>query len=506
MPKRIGKSFRYRSHRIASFVAVATMVFGMAGTATAQITGFGGSAMTGWTPNNNVSTNPASAGLPSVTGSGTLADTLTLTTANNGIASSYWFNAPQTITNFKESFTYTGASGADGVAVVWQNQGVTALGAGGGSLGFAGITSAAAFTMDLFNIGSASAFMNTTTSGSNMTLVPTMGGVDITSGHPINVTLSYSQSQGALAETMTDTVSNATYTRVWRGISIQGQVGGTTATVGFTGGTGGISANQSVTNFQFSPGAAAIPVPAITPIAATGYNQNMIISLASGSANITATIDGGTAKTGNTFYEMGVNPNTPMAGVPNAGVVFGSNTDANHTFVFQPNGAGQNDAVMLDQVNTTGALALTTPKTYSLLSFLVAGGNGGAPIGFTVHYAGGGTQSTTMAIPDWFGNGPIAWDANGRVSLNADGSINTSDFNNTNNNNPRMYQLDLPLTDTVDAVQSVSFTWQGTAGNGDEDVVFGISGAAVPEPSSMALLSVGAIGLLVRRRRAARAS
>jgi len=64
-------------------------------------------------------------------------------------------------------------------------------------------------------------------------------------------------------------------------------------------------------------------VAAITPIATTGYNQNMIISAANGSANTTATIDGGTAKTGNTFYEMGVNPNSNVAGVPLAGAAFG---------------------------------------------------------------------------------------------------------------------------------------------------------------------------------------
>jgi hypothetical protein len=476
----------------------------MAGTANAQITGFGGAAMTGWTPNQT-----GAAGLPSVTGTGTLADVITMTTSNNGQATSYWFNTAQNITNFRESFTYTQASntpgnGADGIAVVWQNAGTTALGGGGGSLGYGGIATAAALGMNIYggNSGSGSQFNNATSINTGVATTPTPGGVDITSGHAINVTLNYVQSAGTLTESMTDTVNNNTFTRVWRNVSIQGQVGSTTALVGFTAGTGGVNATQTITNFQFSPGVgSAAPVAAVKPIAATGYNQNMIISAVNGSANITATMDGGTAKTGNTFYEVGTNPNSNVAGVPTPSVVFGSGTDSNHTFVLQPNGPGQNDAVMLDQNNTSGALTVTTPARNYLLSFLVAAGNGGAPIAATVHYAGGGTQTATFNFPDWFGNTPIAWDANGRVSLNADGTINTTDFNNTNNGNPRMYQLDMSLTDTIHTVQSVSFQWQGTVGNGDEDAIFGISAAAVPEPSSLALLSLGAVGLLNRWRR-----
>jgi hypothetical protein len=493
------------SKRFAAVIAAAAIAaFGMAGTATAQVIGFGGSSMTGWTPNTNT------AGLPSVTGSGTSADVLTLTNNTNGIATSYWFNTPQSITNFKESFTYTQTTntpnnGADGFAVVWQNAGTNALGGGGGQLGLTGIASSASLAGNIYGgnvIGTQ--YNNTVTAGNPVTL-GTPGGVNIASGDAINVTLSYKQADGALTETMTDSVTNATFTRVWRGISIQGQVGGATALIGFTGATGGVNAGQTFTNFQFTPGAAnPTPVAAFTPIAATGYNQNMIISTASGSANITATIDGGTTKQGNTFYETGVNPNASAAGVPHAGV-FSSENDPNHVFQLQPNGAGQNDAVMLDQVNTTGALTLTTPARYSALSLLVAGGNGGATIGYTAHYAGGATQTGTFNIPDWFGNTPFAWDANGRVSLNPDGSINTTDFNATFSQNPRMLQVDLTPTDTVDALQSINFTWQGTVGNGDEDAIFGISGTAVPEPSSLALLSLGAVGLVVRRRRAARA-
>jgi hypothetical protein len=294
-------------------------------------------------------------------------------------------------------------------------------------------------------------------------------------------------------------------------VNIQGQVGGTTALIGFTGGTGGVNAGQTVTNFVFTPGAAlATPVATITPVAATGYNQNMIISAANGSANVTATMDGGTARTGDTYYEAGVTqfnapatgPPPPVSGVPQAGLTIGSANDANHTFVLQPNGAGQNDAVMLDSANTTGTLTLTTPARYSALSFLVANGNGASNINVTVHYAGGGTQSATISSPDWFNAGPIAIDANGRSDVNLD------DFNNINNGQPRMFQEDLALTNTINNVTSIDFGWVSAGAGTNRSGIFGLSGTAVPvpEPSSLAFLSLGALGLLARRRRSAPAN
>lgn len=487
------KSARGKSLRMWLAASCGLLGLGISSGAFGQVTGFGGTTQTGWTAVTNT------AGLPNVVGVGTSADVLNLTSATGGEATAYWFNTPQDITNFAESFTYTDVThgGADGMAVVWQNAGTSALGGAGGSLGYAGITSSAALAMNIYggNSGSATQYNPTITAGS-VGLTPTPGGVDITSGNPINVSLSYKQADGTLTETMTDTVTNATFTRAWRGISIQGQVGGTTALIGVTGGTGGVNAAQAITNFQFTPGAAiATPVATITPIAATGYNQNMIISAANGSANVTATMDGGTGKGGDTFYETGVNPGSNVAGVVHPGVVFGSGADAKHTFVLQPNGAGQNDAVMLDASNTSGSLSLTGPAPYSLLSFLVSAGNGGAPIGVTVHYAGGGTQTATITGPDWFNNNPVALDANGRVN------VALADFNNTTNGNPRMYQQDVTLTDTTDAVQSIDFAWQGGTG-GDREAIFGISGQAVPEPAALGLLSLGAIGLLARRRRA----
>jgi hypothetical protein len=476
---------------------------GAAGQTMASITGFGGSTNIGWTPNASAGAAVLN-GVPNVVGTGTSADVLTLTTNNGGEASSYWYNTAQSITNFTESFTYQDptVNGADGIAAVWQNAGTTALGGGGGALGYSGINTAASLSINIYsgNSGSGSEYNGTVGSSGNPATTPTPCGVNLDSGDPVNVSLSYKETDQALTETMTDATTHSTFTRVWRGVSIQGQVGGTSALVGFTGATGGISANQTITNFQFTPGAAmATPVATITPIAATGWDQNMIVSATTGN-NLTASMDGGTAMTANNaFFEQGLNTVSPSTGVPKAGTIFGSATDSNHTFMLQPNGPGQNDAVLLDVADPTGSLSMTTPLPYSELSFLVAGANGGDAFTAVINFANGSSQTATLTAPDWFSNTPIAWDANGRVVATG----NSYSFNNLSGGNPRLYQLDLALTDTTDAVDSISFTTGSTGTSNSREVIYGLSGTAVssvPEPTTLGVLALTALGLGRRRR------
>src|SRR5579859_505824 len=142
-----GASERVRLGFAARAAAIAIM--GLAAGAYGQVTGFGGSTATGWQGNGDAASTTA--GVPNVSGTGTLSDVLTITTPANSEASSYWFTTPQNVTNFVASFTYTDVSGggADGIVFGLQNTGVNALGGGGGALGFGGIASGAG---DAFNI------------------------------------------------------------------------------------------------------------------------------------------------------------------------------------------------------------------------------------------------------------------------------------------------------------------------------------------------------------------
>ena len=191
---------------------------------------------------------------------------LTLTDGANNEARSFFCNTPQGVGGFGASFTYQagGNKGADGIAFILQRdpRGATALGAGGGNLGVSGISPS--FELE-FNIYSGSGdglgygvFVN-----GNIGPNASPGNINLGGGHPIGVTLFY-DGQATLSLTFTDTVASAFFRTNLNVGSVTNTVGGGTAFVGFSGGTGGANSIQTVTNFTFigalPPNAAAPPL------------------------------------------------------------------------------------------------------------------------------------------------------------------------------------------------------------------------------------------------------
>jgi len=56
-----------------------------------------------------------------------------------------------------------------------------------------------------------------------------------------------------LTVVITDTVTNASATQIYTPVNIPSYVGGPTAYVGFTGGTGGLTAIQQIFNWSYAP-------------------------------------------------------------------------------------------------------------------------------------------------------------------------------------------------------------------------------------------------------------
>ncbi len=206
----------------------------------------------GWTFNSG------SGGPPALSG-----NVLTLTDGVNGEARSIFFNTPVYIGAFQASFDYTatpstpGGGLADGATFCIQNSsaGASAVGGGGGSLGYQGILNSAALAIDLYN---ARGFQfvtggNNPASGTYVTTAPT---VDTGSGNPIAVNLVYNGSTLSLSMTDTKTLGNIT-TNIEIG-SISSLVGTNTALIGFTGATGGVNSIQTISNFSF------VPLPALS--------------------------------------------------------------------------------------------------------------------------------------------------------------------------------------------------------------------------------------------------
>src|SRR5439155_355262 len=163
---------------------------------------------------------------------------------------------------------------------------------------------------------------------------------------------------------------------------------------------------------------------AYVPIALTpgSFNQGMVVEAtavndptAHYNNAVTASMDGGTTKSGNTWYETGLNTAAPTTGLPHPGVVT-SAADATAGFLLLP--YDTNHAVMLDSGARTAALTLATPGRYSALSMLTSSGNGSGTMSLSLQFADGGAAVTvpgTVASPDWFNATPIAINANGRV-------------------------------------------------------------------------------------------
>jgi len=166
---------------------------------------------------------------------------------------SAWYSTPVNVQQFTTDFTFQlTAATADGFTFAIQNMGPTALGSAGGALGYAGIGSSVAVKFDLFNSsGEGSDSTGFYTNGASPTvpaLDMTSSGVNLHSGDTMAAHLVY---DGAtLTLTITDQVTTASFTAS-TAINIPATVGGNTAYVGFTGGTGGSTAVQKVLTWTY---------------------------------------------------------------------------------------------------------------------------------------------------------------------------------------------------------------------------------------------------------------
>jgi hypothetical protein len=178
---------------------------------------------------------------------------LQLTQGNTSERTSTYYTSPVPITAFTTTFNFqdVGAQ-ADGFTFVLQNSGLTALGAGGGELGYADILKSVAVSFDLYdndtgaNISAVGVFTNGTSPNKpEVSFAP----LDFHSGNVFLVTLSYDGT--TLSVTIKDTITSQTKTQTYP-VDITGSVGGPMAYVGFTASTGGLVATQQLLSWSYS--------------------------------------------------------------------------------------------------------------------------------------------------------------------------------------------------------------------------------------------------------------
>jgi hypothetical protein len=224
-----------------------------------------------------------------------------LTDGGFGEAGGAFLNNRVGVQNFTTTFTFQITPGttptADGMAFVIQGDGPTALGPPGGGLGYGsdtlgaggGLPRSLAIKFDLYsNAGEGVNSTGIFTDGRSPTVRQpglsagfpdtsidlTGTGIDLHSGDAFRVDLGYDGT--TLTETITDTVTSATFTTTYV-VNIPVLVGSDAGYMGFTGGTGGLTAVQDVLSWTVQTTISGRPIGdspdgggGVSPTAAVG--------------------------------------------------------------------------------------------------------------------------------------------------------------------------------------------------------------------------------------------
>jgi len=180
---------------------------------------------------------------------------LQLTNGGTFEASSAFYTTAINVQNFTTNFSFQLTNpNADGITFTVQGNGPTALGSNGQNLGYGGMGNSVAVKFDLYNnAGEGIDSTGLYTNGATPTVPAidmTSSGVNLHSGDIFNVQMSYNGT--TLSMTITDASNSAdTFTTSWT-VNITSIVGGNNAYVGFTGGTGGLSATQDILTWTFN--------------------------------------------------------------------------------------------------------------------------------------------------------------------------------------------------------------------------------------------------------------
>lgn len=254
-----------------------------------------------YSPYSNVATAITDSQLPTIdlsngfAGSGTLitkngvaklnGQRLELTDGGGSEAGSAFSTNAVPIGRFSTTFTFQITNpNADGMTFTIQGVGPTAIGNAGGGLGYStdtgggGIAKSLAIKFDIYqNAGDPSAnstgvFTNGASPSGAGSIDLTGTGIDLHSGDVFRASIGYDGTN--LTETITDTTTNASWSHTYTGINLTSLVGASTAYIGFTGGTGGLTATQDILSWTFTPAPTAPPAaPSNLAVSATSGTQ-----------------------------------------------------------------------------------------------------------------------------------------------------------------------------------------------------------------------------------------
>jgi glucose/arabinose dehydrogenase len=188
-----------------------------------------------------------------------VSNALRLTPAVNNQRGSSFYTTPVAVntgTSFSSQFQFRlsgGTNGADGLAFVIQGGAATALGSGGGGVGYAGLGNSLAIEFDTYqNAGDPNNnHISLLRNGSTTALANANSPVDLNGGQLVNVWVEYNGSSDRLDVYLSNGAVKPTAATLSATVDLAATVG-SQAYVGFSAATGGLNNAHEVTSWKFS--------------------------------------------------------------------------------------------------------------------------------------------------------------------------------------------------------------------------------------------------------------
>jgi MBG domain (YGX type)/Secretion system C-terminal sorting domain/Fibronectin type III domain len=205
-----------------------------------------------------------------------------------------------------------------------------------------------------------------------------------------------------------------------------------------------------------------------SPIAVTGFNQDLVANGAATAALSTTTAFDDPSVNGNVFYVEDFK--TGPYGLPASGII---SSVSNTGIIYNLADYSSNNTLLLVGLNETKTLVLEEPGIYSSISVLAASAQGASIFSVTINYSDNTSEEvTSFNVPDWYYGANYAIQGVGRVStFDEVFSGNTVD--------PRLYDNTLNVNSSK-IITSLTFKKTSSGGRTGIFAICGITPAGVP--------------------------
>lgn len=406
--------------------------------------------------------------------------------------------------------------GADGIVFVVQTD-AAEMGGTGGGIGYEGISPSAGVEFDTWNNG-----VKDDWNGNHIGI--DLNGVDANSaqadvsprfnnGNVWHSWVDYDGTTNTLEARVSTNNARPTNPTVSRNVDLAEVLGQTSAFIGFTSGTGSAGGDHDILSWQFEGQFEPLDTELVTT-PGDGQTLSFLARVDSQATETIAVSNGGPTGTPDLTGSAG-SPSAPLFSGPDAGPSFALEPGAASTFTYtyspdaRTAGTPDIDAVdIFSNEDGTHTVTLEGAAVGPVADFSLAHGG---TLDFEQIPA---SDMKTLPIDVFNVTGDGDLDELTDLTLNGFdiGGTDADKFSLVGFNPGEVAAVGQPLRievkfnpngmlGTFDDATLTLFTDQGAAKGGDgQDFTFALSGAAIPEPGSLALLGLGGMVLLTRRR------